>query len=371
MKPADTQSYQLLTTRYLRKQARQLSGQMSGLRESDDIEFVHRARVACRRLNAVLQMSRDCYPRKQYKMWRKEIRKLLKGLGGARDKDVQVDFLWRLLADLTDRALLPGIARIVVGLENQRERLQPTVVAATERAESSGVIEDLLASSKATLVELAKKSVRLTGRDLFSRLEQQIGENLDEFLDYEDSLDDPKNEEGHHEMRIAAKHFRYTLEICKPAYAGRLDNCHAAVKRIQTLLGDIHDCDVWVEHLAATLGEEGKRLAECYGHNGHLGRLAAGIEYLRDERRATRARWFEELVSYWRELEQEACWEQLRELVGCCSLRGNLPPSEDDDDDEEEEEAVGEEEIDAEEGAEYFDAEHVPPAMEATASQWM
>ena len=147
MKNADPQSYQLLTTRYLRKQARQLSGQMVGLRESNDIEFVHRARVACRRLRAVMQMSRGCVPRKQFKVWRKEIRKLLKGLGDARDKDVQADFLWRFLADLGDPALFPGIARIVVGLETQREELQPTVVAARrscgEQRRDQGPSDDL------------------------------------------------------------------------------------------------------------------------------------------------------------------------------------------------------------------------------------
>ena len=363
MKNIEMQSYQLLTTRYLRKQAKQLSQQMQGLRESDDIEYVHRARVACRRLRAVLQMSRDCLPRKQFKTWRKEIRKLLKGLGDARDKDVQADFLWRFLADLGDPALLPGIARIVVGLELQREQLQPMVVSAAERAESSGLVSDLLSSSKGTLAELNRKSVKLTGRELFCRLEQHITENLDEFQDHEDSLDDPQNEEGHHEMRIAAKQFRYTLEICKPAYAGRLDDYLATVKRIQTLLGDIHDCDVWVEHLAATLGEEGRRLAECYGHNGHLGRLAAGIEYLRGERRTTRGRLFEELAGYWQELRQEAYWESLRELVGCCALRGSIPPS--DNDGEEEEGNEADEESDAGEDVGSFQAEHIPPTVEA------
>ncbi len=367
MKTVDTQSYLLLTTRYLRKQARQLSGQMVGLRESDDIEFVHRARVACRRLRAVLQMSQDCFPRKHHKMWRKEIRKLLKGLGDARDKDVQADFLWRFLADLNDRALLPGIARIVVGLEHQREQLQPTVIAAAERAVARGVIKDLLDASKVTLADLNQKHVRLTGRELFTRLEQQITENLDEFLDYQDSLEDPQNEEGHHEMRIGAKQLRYTLEICKPAYAGRLDDYLATVKRIQTLLGDIHDCDVWVEHLAATLGEEGKRLAERYGHNGHLGRLAAGIEYLRTERRTTRRRLFDELVAYWRELKQEAYWDALRELVGCCALRGNVPPSDDD-----EEAAKEDEEIDADDDSDVFDQQAPPPPVKtAVGEDWL
>jgi CHAD domain-containing protein len=375
MKNADTQSYQLLTTRYLRKQARQLSGQMVGLRESNDIEFVHRARVACRRLRAVMQMSRGCVPRKQFKVWRKEIRKLLKGLGDARDKDVQSDFLWRFLADLGDPALLPGIARIVVGLETQREQLQPTVVAAAERAENSGVIKDLLTTSKATLEELSKKSVQLTGRELFTRLEKHISGNLDEFLDHQDCLDDPQNEEGHHEMRIAAKQFRYTLEICKPAYAGRMDDPLATVKRIQTLLGDIHDCDVWIEHLAATLGEEGKRLSEYYGHNGQLNRLAAGIEHLRAERRATRVHLFEELLGYWQELKQEAYWDSLRELVGCCALRGNVPPSEEAESvskGSDDEKGVSEEDDETRvgEGGEALDERQVPPTVEATAGEW-
>jgi CHAD domain-containing protein len=298
-------------------------------------------------------------------VWRKEIRKLLKGLGDARDKDVQADFLWRFLADLSDRALLPGISRIVVGLEHQREQLQPTVVAAAERAENCGIVQDLLASSKSTLDALAKSKVRLTGRELFCRLEQHITENLADFLEYQDSLEDAQNEEGHHEMRIAAKQFRYTLEICRPAYAGRLDNYLATVKRIQSTLGDIHDCDVWVEHLAVTLGEEGKRLAEYYGHHGHLGRLAAGIEHLRDERRATRSHLFEELVGYWQELKQETYWDGLRELVGCCALRGSVPPS-----DDEEEAAEGDEEAEAADDVEALETEHPSPTVEATASEW-
>ena len=155
------------------------------------------------------------------------------------------------------------------------------------------------------------------------------------------------------------------MEICRPAYAGRLNDHVATVKRVQTLLGDIHDCDVWVEHLAATLGEEGKRLSECYGHSGPLHRLAAGIEHLRDERRATRTRLFDELVGYWQELKQEAYWESLRELVGCCALRGNVPPSEDEEDATE-----GDEETDGADRSETLDADHTRPAVEATTGQW-
>jgi len=362
MKKTDDPSYRLLTTRYFRKQAKQLADQMLGLRESDDIEFVHRARVACRRMRAVLQMSRDCFDGKQFKLWRKEIRKLLKGLGDARDKDVQTEFLWDVVAGLNDRTLLPGIARVVVGLERAREELQPTVIASVDRAEQVGLIDDLLETSKKTLSELEGEQVQLTGRELFTRLEEHIAENVNEFLEHQDCLDDPMNEEGHHEMRIAAKQLRYTMEICRPAYQGQLDDFVATVKRVQTLLGDIHDCDVWVEHLAVTLGEEGKRLAEDYGHHGRLTRLMSGIEYLRVERREERVRLFEDLVGYWRELRQEAYWDGLIDLISSSALRGSVPPAEDG------EEAAETDEEQA--AADLKGQEPDRPAFEASAGNW-
>ncbi len=52
------ESYQLLAARYLRKQTKQLVGQFDGIRESVDIEFVHRGRVASRRLRAALRVFR-------------------------------------------------------------------------------------------------------------------------------------------------------------------------------------------------------------------------------------------------------------------------------------------------------------------------
>ncbi|MGI8845570.1 MAG: CHAD domain-containing protein [Thermoleophilaceae bacterium] len=46
-----------------------------------------------------------------------------------------------------------------------------------------------------------------------------------------------------HDMRIAAKRLRYVLEIARPALgAGASDGARAA-KKLQEILGDIHDCD--------------------------------------------------------------------------------------------------------------------------------
>ena len=82
-----------LAVKYIRQQARQLARQLDGVRAAEDIEYVHRARVATRRLRASLAMFGQCFAPKRVKRWRKAIRRLTGSLGDARDRDVQIEFL--------------------------------------------------------------------------------------------------------------------------------------------------------------------------------------------------------------------------------------------------------------------------------------
>ena len=45
-------------------------------------------------------------------------------------------------------------------------------------------------------------------------------------------------------MRIAAKRLRYVLEITESCFGAEADAARRAVKDLQGVLGDIHDCDV-------------------------------------------------------------------------------------------------------------------------------
>jgi len=47
-------------------------------------------------------------------------------------------------------------------------------------------------------------------------------------------------------MRIAAKRLRYTLEISNLPFERRLSANIEIMKRLQSLLGKVHDCDVWL-----------------------------------------------------------------------------------------------------------------------------
>jgi CHAD domain-containing protein len=308
-------SYRLLAARYLRKQTRQLVAHLDGVRAADDIEHVHQARVASRRLRAGLEVFPECFRRKDVKRWRKKMRRLAQGLGAARDRDVQIEFIRGVLAGLKDKRHRAGIARLLVRLGQSRQAIQPEVVKAVDRFEASGVAEEMLAAAGKMRSKLKKRHPSVQSDFVFARAQEYIADRLNELMSFEDCVNDPQDQEHHHAMRIAAKRLRYTLEICQPAYEDRLDRFIRAVKDLQTLLGDLHDCDVWVEHLGAFLEEERERTIAYYGNARPFRALQVGLEHLREERRSRREELFGELVRYWHELDQEALWDELIQAI--------------------------------------------------------
>ena len=315
-------TYRLLGARFLRRQAKQLAEQLGGVCKADDSEFIHRARVASRRLRAALRMFRGCWRRKKMKRWVRQIRDIAQGLGSARDRDVEIEFLCGILSDMTDKACSPGIARLLVQVERQRESLQSGVFRAVDRLERSKTLERIQRSAKRVLAS-APSSETIDYDDSTRRQTKQfIVDHLAELRLEQDSLDDPQDSRRHHAMRIAAKRLRYTLEIARPVYAGQLDDAFEATRKLQSLLGDVHDCDVWLQHLDAFSREECGRIQACFGSTARCARLEPGINYLRQERTGRRRQVFRELVEYWHKLEQRGVWDRLVQVV---ESDGRLP----------------------------------------------
>ena len=66
---------------------------------------------------------------------------------------------------------------------------------------------------------------------------------LDELYSFADAARKPKRVEALHDMRIAAKRLRYVLEITEPCFGEPARRGAKQAKALQTLLGEIHDCD--------------------------------------------------------------------------------------------------------------------------------
>lgn len=315
MKPPLDDGYRLLAAQYLRKQIRQLAAQIEGIRQAEDIEYVHRARVASRRLRAALNMFADCFRARKVKRWRKQIRRVTRDLGEVRDKDVQIVWVRQALGELGPQDGFPGIARLLMHLELQRDALQPEVVAALDRLEQSRVLKKMASKLKRIASGLEARGATVQSPFALCRAQAQILAQLDELLNLQQSLDHAEDVQQHHALRIALKRLRYTMEACRPLYGPPFADILEAIKQLQTLLGELHDCDVWVQSLEDYLAEEQRRIEACYGHSGPLARWKVGIEALRENRQSQRQQVFQRLVNCWRASSAQGLWERLRELV--------------------------------------------------------
>ncbi|MGA8744841.1 MAG: CHAD domain-containing protein [Solirubrobacterales bacterium] len=71
---------------------------------------------------------------------------------------------------------------------------------------------------------------------------------LEELCSFAEEALDPSAAAAQHGMRIAAKRLRYVLEIVEGCFGGEALAARRAAKDLQSVLGEIHDCDVMGPH---------------------------------------------------------------------------------------------------------------------------
>lgn len=78
-----------------------------------------------------------------------------------------------------------------------------------------------------------------------------VGVRLDELTGLAPKALDERRPDKLHDMRIAAKRLRYVLEISRPALGAGAGGGARTAKKLQDVLGEIHDCDEMLPRLAA------------------------------------------------------------------------------------------------------------------------
>lgn len=304
----DTRSY---AAEMLLRNVRAMVQEVGNVRGQDerDIEPVHRMRVASRRVRTALTVFADHLPGRRAAAWRKDLSALSRALSSARDLDVQIDVLVDALRELQDLRYRPGLRRLLLRLRQKRLRRQRRVLAALREVEKRGTLNDMQARLAAMQPQLPEEGADIS--ELHSLAFARGKALLENLIAFESSLDHPDQVQAHHAMRIAAKRLRYTLEIFAPLYDGRLDVYIQELRRCQTLLGDIHDCDVWLDFLPAFELRERRRMAKYLGHTRPFKNLQPGLTYFAEERRTQRAKRFERFRQEWRAYREQGLWELL------------------------------------------------------------
>jgi CHAD domain-containing protein len=332
----------------LEKLLRAFTRQLHGVRHAEDPEYIHRMRVSSRRLRAAMPVFQGCFSRKEYRQWMREIRRVTRALGEARDLDVQILFLqaYREQMDSLKHPIRPGgeteapakfpdpglssvsfspapdpgkeaqgIEYLSHLLQAKREALQPGISDALDTLERCGAIASMDEVFRAMMKKKRKSASKWAGKGVRPFAAASLSSALDELVSYEESLHQPDAKSEHHAMRIAAKRLRYRLEIFRPLYGNKIARAIRVTKRLQTLLGELHDCDVWIEILPDMLEREHPGPVGSGGETRVPPEVAARIRVFIDDQEHYREILYHQVIRYWKRAVGDAFFQSLQETI--------------------------------------------------------
>lgn len=191
---------------------------------------------------------------------------------------------------------------------NKRKAIQPDVLTTVETFTKSGVLENLRSKLSEILEE--EKNPECKVDEIKRVAEENVCVRLSELLALEPYIDIEDAVEKHHQIRIAAKRLRYTMEIFQDIYDDKIKTTIDAVKGFQDQLGEIHDIDVWMNYIPVFIAEECNSLPK--------NRKATVINSLNQflaQLQGRRHQLYTEFVSNWKAKKARGLFKDIRELV--------------------------------------------------------
>lgn len=177
------------------------------------------------------------------------------------------------------------------------------------------------------------------GGSLRANAARIVGVRLDELLSQADQASVPDASVAQHDMRIAAKRLRYVLDVTAACFGPEAEAARAAARDLQSVLGDIHDCDLMlprVRHQIERLrADDVRAVLDGVDHDHDLdpsrvrgvpNRAAyRGLELLAVHLAARRALLHDRFSELWRSQAAGGTWTaleaSLREYHGGASCR--------------------------------------------------
>lgn len=257
-----------------------------------------------------------------------EIQRITRALGEARDTDVQIAFIIKLIKrredgirendpSVSSPILLKGDLETILlsQLQKKRLKLQTAVISALEKLEKSGVIDDMRIFFTSQTVQVKSTRKKSSPYGIPAVAASRISRLLNALLSYERWVHNPDAIAEHHAMRISAKKLRYTMEIYAPLYQLGLKKPLFRVKKIQEILGDLHDCDVWINTVMVMLLKERSTFRTTSSSKNIQVCSVTGYKHFLSEREKERKRLYRQFVRYWDSLVRVRIWENLQRTL--------------------------------------------------------
>ena len=220
--------------------------ELESLQNSPDADTVHDLRVVIRRCRSIAAVMEEVDPDAAWPKMRKVARKLFRGLGAVRDAQVMEKWISKLAPE--------------------NDPLRAQLLASLKVDEKQRTDDALSVAAKFDKKEWAQLEQRLRKRVRFVPVgglaaECLALERFEEAKELHNRALRSEKPKPWHELRIGLKRFRYTLEGLLPEHSAAWGE---NLKRLQDLLGDIHDLDVFSEMLEENNSAETSESAKAW-----------------------------------------------------------------------------------------------------------
>ena len=277
-----------------------------------DPEGVHDMRVLSRRLRSAVSDFRP-YLRKR-SLPRLKLRSIAKSLGEVRDEDVALLALEELKSKAKAQAA-EGIGMLVKERRKRRKVARSALEKAIERSVIDDFRKDYLSKLRTITVAASNRSGRQPATDealTFGQLGVGIIDaRLKEFNAASRCLYLPFEINELHELRILAKRLRYAIELFAACWGDEMKEIAKEVAFMQTSLGELHDCDVWIE----SLGRRLKQTARKGGSDEENVLLRRSAAWLLRHFTRERMEHYRDALARWQQWEADRLLERLKSII--------------------------------------------------------
>lgn len=283
--------------------------EMHALREAalnwSDPEGVHSMRVASRRLRSAVRDLMPYLRKRGLTSVLKQLKSIADALGEVRDQDVAIIALEKTAAQAPDE-LSTALEQLVETRKELREQARKelkTILGKNRLKELKTNFVSAVNEATLTHEQKVQRTQSAAEVTFLKMAKAVIQDRLRELEKLSNGLYKPFDAESLHDMRIAAKRLRYAIELFQQCWGHAIATCAKRAARIQSALGDVHDCDVWIESC-------GKHVVDARKHK--QSEQAVAFEWLLDHYIKLRTRHLRQAFARWRQWEARETSSKLR-----------------------------------------------------------
>ena len=215
-----------------------LAFQINGAVHSPRAGAIHDLRVAIRRFSQVLSACNTCFPRRPVRKMRRRLKLIMTLAGEVRDSDVALQLI-----------AAAGAIPLEAKLRMRRKAAARSLLAALKHWTARKSVSKWRSALESGI---PPRELRQSKAEAFAH--RELPRLAARFFREGARAATPEASAGErHRFRLAAKKFRYTLELFAEFYSPAAAHWIAQVKELQSLLGAINDCRA-VRDLVDTLG---------------------------------------------------------------------------------------------------------------------